>query len=193
GVHLCAVPASIFLYYGASARRLTLSFTMVYRTFTEARAALDRGETTCEALVSSYLQRIEADNGHLNVFVQVDAEGALERAKFLDEAISRGEHFPLAGLVLAVKDVICIRNRTVTCGSRILQGFTSLFDATVIERLRNAGAIFIGKTNCDEFAMGSSNETSYYGPVRNPVAPEYVPRSEERRVGRDGGSGRSTR
>ena len=148
---------------------------MVYRTFTEARAALDRGETTCEALVSSYLQRIEADNGHLNVFVQVDAEGALERAKFLDEAISRGEHFPLAGLVLAVKDVICIRNRTVTCGSRILQGFTSLFDATVIERLRNAGAIFIGKTNCDEFAMGSSNETSYYGPVRNPVAPEYVP------------------
>ncbi len=148
---------------------------MVYRTFSDARTALEKDETSCEALVSSFLQHIQARNPHLNIFLQVDADGALGHARSLDARRLRGEHLPLAGLMMAVKDVICIKGRPVTCGSRMLENFSSLYDATVIERLRNAGATFLGKVNCDEFAMGSSNENSFFGPVRNPVAPEYVP------------------
>jgi aspartyl-tRNA(Asn)/glutamyl-tRNA(Gln) amidotransferase subunit A len=148
---------------------------MDYNTFKDARAALSRGETSCQALVSSFLSQIEARNAELNAFISVDAEGALQRARALDEARAAGQVLPLMGLVVGVKDVICIRGRGVTCGSRILEGFRSLYDATAVARLREAGAIFIGKTNCDEFAMGSSNENSYYGPVRNPVDPSRVP------------------
>jgi len=149
---------------------------MEYLTYADARRALERGETSCEALVSSFLERIEADNPRLNAFISVDPEGALAQARALDERLARGEPLPpLGGLVLAVKDVICIKDQRVTCGSRMLENFVSLYDATVIARLREAGAIFIGKTNCDEFAMGSSNETSYFGPARNPINPDYVP------------------
>lgn len=148
---------------------------MAYRTFVDARKALKNDETSCEELVSYYLEKIEADNEKLNLFLQVDAEGALNHARYLDNQRARGNDRPLAGLVLAVKDVICIKGRRVTCGSHMLENFESLYDATVIERLREAGAIFIGKVNCDEFAMGSSNENSYFGPARNPHDPEYVP------------------
>src|SRR5690606_30998895 len=147
----------------------------MHPTFADARRALERDETSCQALVSSFLDRIAADNERLNVFIQVDAEGALARARDLDDRRARGEHLPLAGMVVAVKDVICIRDRRVTCASRILEDFTSLYDATAVARMREAGAVFIGKTNCDQFAMGSSNENSYFGPVRTPVAPDYVP------------------
>jgi len=148
---------------------------MIYSTFAEARKALERNETSCEALVSSFLEKIEAENERLNIFLSVDGPAALRRARMLDDERRRGTAGPLAGMVMAVKDVLCIKDRPVTCGSRILTGFTSLYDATVIERLRAAGVTFIGKTNCDEFAMGSSNENSYFGPVRNPVNPDYVP------------------
>lgn len=149
---------------------------MEYVTYADARRALEQGETSCEALVSSFLERIEAENARLNAFISVDAAGALAQARTLDQRLSQGEPLPpLGGLVLAVKDVICIKDQRVTCGSRMLENFVSLYDATVIERLRAAGAIFIGKTNCDEFAMGSSNETSYFGPARNPINPDYVP------------------
>ncbi len=148
---------------------------MRYRTFADARRALDNDETSCEELVSSFLAAIEADNDRLNIFTYVDDEGARASARHLDEARARGRDLPLAGLVLAVKDVICIKDWKVTCASRILSNFASLYDATVIERLRQAGAVFIGKTNCDQFAMGSSNENSYFGPVRNPHNPAYVP------------------
>jgi len=148
---------------------------MRYRTFADARRALDNQETSCEELVSSFLAAIEADNDRLNIFTYVDDEGARASARHLDQARARGRDLPLAGLVLAVKDVICIKDWKVTCASRILSNFASLYDATVIERLRQAGAVFIGKTNCDQFAMGSSNENSYFGPVRNPHNPAYVP------------------
>ncbi len=149
---------------------------MEHLTYADARRALERGETSCEALVSSFLERIEADNPRLNAFISVDPDGALAQARALDERLARGESLPpLGGLVLAVKDVICIKDQRVTCGSRMLENFVSLYDATVIARLREAGAIFIGKANCDEFAMGSSNETSYFGPARNPINPDYVP------------------
>ncbi|HEX7072332.1 MAG TPA: Asp-tRNA(Asn)/Glu-tRNA(Gln) amidotransferase subunit GatA, partial [Rhodothermales bacterium] len=148
---------------------------MPYRTFADARNALVRDETSCESLVSSFLDRIDADNERLNVFTFVDREGALERARELDRQRPNRDPLPLEGLVIAVKDVICQRDRPTTCGSRILQGFRSLYDATVVARLVDAGAIIIGRTNCDEFAMGSSNENSYYGPVRNPVNDALVP------------------
>lgn len=144
-------------------------------TFSETRRALDAEETTCEAVVSSFLDRIDEYDDEINAFTTVDREGAMNHARYLDSQRERGNPRPLAGLVLAVKDNICIRGFKVTCGSRMLEDFSSLYDATVIERLRDAGAIFIGKTNCDEFAMGSSNETSYFGPVRNPHDTDYVP------------------
>ncbi|MEM1127161.1 MAG: Asp-tRNA(Asn)/Glu-tRNA(Gln) amidotransferase subunit GatA [Bacteroidota bacterium] len=148
---------------------------MTYPTFSAAHAALAAGETSCEALVSAFLAEIDARNEHLNAFTSVDRDGASNHARYLDA--QRGAHNdrPLEGLVLGVKDVFCIRGRSVSCSSRMLEGFTSLFDATVIERLRDAGALFIGTTNCDEFAMGSSNENSHYGPVRHPDDPERVP------------------
>src|SRR5690606_3286617 len=138
---------------------------MALRTFADAHSALVQGETSCETLVSSFLDRIDAENDRLNIFTWVDREGALSHARYLDSRRTKDAVRPLEGLVLAVKDVICIKNRPVTCASRMLQGFESLMDATVIERLRDAGAIFIGRVNCDEFAMGSSSENSVYGPV----------------------------
>ena len=148
---------------------------MSYPTFAEARAALSHGETSCEALVSSYLERIEARNDAVNAFLSVDRDGALNHARYLDSQLERGNDRPLAGLVLGVKDMIAIKNQGLTCGSRMLRDFTSLYDAHAIAQLREAGAIFIGKTNCDEFGMGSSNETSYFGPVQHPAHPDYVP------------------
>ena len=148
---------------------------MPCQTFADARRALDNGETSCEELVSSFLAAVEADNERLNAFIYVDDEGARAQARRLDDARARGRDVPLAGLVLAVKDVLCIKEWKVTCASRILSNFTSLYDATAIARLREAGAVFIGKTNCDQFAMGSSNENSYFGPVRNPHNEAYVP------------------
>ncbi|MEX0746359.1 MAG: amidase, partial [Rhodothermales bacterium] len=135
---------------------------MTNRTFSDARRALDNGETGFEELVSSFLERIGREDDHLNAFISVDAEGAIERARSLDRQTERG---PLAGMIVAVKDVICIKGGRVTCASKMLENFESLYDATVIRKLRDAGTIFIGKTNCDQFAMGSSSENSHFGPV----------------------------
>ena len=144
-------------------------------TFAEAHRAIEQEETSCEALVSSFLERIDARKDDLNALLTVDRDGALNHARYLDSQRERGNARPLAGLVLAVKDNICIRGQQVTAGSKMLGNFTSLYDATVIQRLRDAGAIFIGKANCDEFGMGSSNENSHFGPVRHPMDEAYVP------------------
>ena len=148
---------------------------MDHPTFAEAHRALEAEETSCEALVSSFLDRIDETNDELNAFTSVDHDGALNHARYLDSQRERGNARPLSGLVLAVKDNICIRGYPVSCGSKMLKDFSSLYDATVIDRLRDAGAIFIGKANCDEFAMGSSNENSHFGPVKNPNNTDYVP------------------
>jgi aspartyl-tRNA(Asn)/glutamyl-tRNA(Gln) amidotransferase subunit A len=148
---------------------------MTHPTFAEAHRAIEEEETSCEALVSSFLETIDEKNDALNAFTAVDDEGALNHARYLDSQRERGNARPLSGLVLAVKDNICIRSFPVTCGSKMLEEFSSLYDATAIQRLREAGAVFIGKTNCDEFAMGSSNETSHFGPAKNPVDTDYVP------------------
>ncbi len=143
-------------------------------TFADTRAALARGATTCEAVVDAFLQRIAAHK-HLNAFVHVDADGALSAARQVDWQRAAGHAPPLAGLVLAVKDVLCVRDWPLSCGSRMLSGFRSLYDATAVARLKASGAILVGTTNCDEFAMGSSSESSWHGPVLNPRAEGYVP------------------
>jgi aspartyl-tRNA(Asn)/glutamyl-tRNA(Gln) amidotransferase subunit A len=111
-------------------------------------------------------------NGSLNAFLEIDREGALRR---VDEVERSGARGVLAGVPIAVKDNICVRGMQTSCGSRILGDYQPPYDATVIERLLNAGAVIIGKTNCDEFAMGSSNENSAFGPVRNPWDTTRVP------------------
>lgn len=143
-------------------------------TFAEARRKIESGETSTRALTESFLGQIEAQ-GHLNAFITVFRDSALETAEQVDRKISDGTAGSLAGMVMAVKDIICIKDTRVTCGSRILENFVSPYDATVIRKLRDADAVLIGKTNMDEFAMGSSNENSYFGPVRNPHDPERVP------------------
>jgi aspartyl-tRNA(Asn)/glutamyl-tRNA(Gln) amidotransferase subunit A len=119
-------------------------------------------------LTRHYLGRIERLGGKLNAFITVTAEQALEQAAAADRRLASGEATPLLGVPLAHKDIFCTAGVKTSCGSRMLDNFVSPYDATIVERLANAGAIMLGKTNMDEFAMGSSNETSYYGPVRNP-------------------------
>ena len=136
---------------------------------------LRSGETTCTAATEYYLGQIE-EQKHLNAFVSIFGDEALARAKALDEAVAEGKKLlPLHGVVIGLKDVFCYKDHPVTAASKMLQGFKSLFNATVVERLLQAGAIIIGATNCDEFAMGSANETSFYGPALNPHDPERVP------------------
>ncbi len=143
-------------------------------TFAEARRRIESGEISTRALTEAFLGQIEAQR-HLNAFITVMGDVALEQAEQVDEKIRAGQAGPLAGMVMAIKDNICIQDAPVTCGSHILEGFVSLYDATVVRRLKDADVVLIGKTNMDEFAMGSSNENSYFGPVRNPHDTERVP------------------
>ena len=129
--------------------------------------ALRAREFSSEELVRHLLARIERLDGELNAFVTVTGEAAVAAARAADAA--RGDDSgPLAGVPIAHKDIFCTAGVKTSCGSRMLDNFVSPYDATVVERLRAAGSIMLGKTNMDEFAMGSSNETSFYGPVRNP-------------------------
>jgi aspartyl-tRNA(Asn)/glutamyl-tRNA(Gln) amidotransferase subunit A len=146
-----------------------------YKTLAQIQSNLKSGTLSCQTLVDGYLQRIEASR-HLNVFLEVFADEAAETARRLDKKIKSGEKTGrLTGLVIAIKDNICYKNHRVSAGSKILEGFTSLYSATVVERLLAEDAIIIGRTNCDEFAMGSSNENSAYGPVLNAQDNSRVP------------------
>ncbi len=147
-----------------------------YKTLQQVQEAIRAGEESCEGVVRYYLSRIEATR-RLNAYVEVYAEEALEHARRLDARYREdpGSVGRLFGMVISHKDVICYKGHGVTAGSRILEGFTSLFSATAIERLLAEDAIIIGRVNCDEFAMGSSNETSVYGPTRNAADPGKVP------------------
>ncbi len=126
-------------------------------------------------LTEHYLQRIDQHDKELNSFITITRESALEQAAAADKRIKAGETSPLTGIPIAHKDIFCTDNVKTTCGSKMLDNFVSPYDATVVARLAEAGAVMLGKTNMDEFAMGSSNETSYYGVVRNPWDKEKVP------------------
>ena len=145
------------------------------RTLTQLAASLRARELSSVELVRACLERIEAAQPALNAFISITAEQALAAAQAADRALARGQGGPLAGVPIGHKDLFCTEGVRTTCGSRMLENFVSPYDAAVVERLKASGAVMLGKLNMDEFAMGSSNETSYYGPVRNPWDTERVP------------------
>jgi len=145
------------------------------KTAAELGRGIRAGSYSSEEVTRHFLDRITQGNGRLNAFITVTAERALEDARRADATIAAGKGSALTGVPLAHKDIFCTSGILTTCGSRMLSNFVSPYDATVVERLAAAGMVTLGKTNMDEFAMGSSNETSFYGPVRNPWDEERVP------------------
>ncbi len=142
----------------------------------EALDSLIAGDLTSVELTRSVLDRIDVTEPQINAYISVDADGALDAAARVDRQRQAGEDpGPLAGIPLAIKDVLCVRGGRTTCGSGILADYVAPYDATAVARVRDAGAVFLGKTNMDEFAMGSSTENSHFGPTRNPIDPERVP------------------
>ena len=134
------------------------------------------GSMSATSVLEMSLDAIRARNDELNVFLYVDEQGALEAASSIDARVARGEHVgPLAGVPVALKDNLCQDGIPTTCSSRILEGWRPPYNATVVDRLLAAGAVPVGKTNLDEFAMGSSTENSAFGPTRNPLNPSRVP------------------
>ena len=139
-----------------------------FRSFNEVQNALSSSTTNCVEITRSYLFAIE-DNQHLNAFAEVYYEEALSQALVVDKKLESGIAGKLAGMVIGIKDNICYKGHKVSASSKMLDGFESLFSATVIERLLAEDAIIIGRLNCDEFAMGSANENTIYGTVKNPL------------------------
>lgn len=146
----------------------------IYRSFSSIRQDIFSGKISVRELVSFYLDRIEKYQG-LNAFREIFADESIKRAEEIDKKIKSGTQGELAGMVMAFKDNICIKSHKVSASSKILDGFVSPYHSTVAERLVNEDAIIIGSTNCDEFAMGSSNENSAFGNVHNPHDPTRVP------------------
>ncbi|ABM61779.1 Asp-tRNA(Asn)/Glu-tRNA(Gln) amidotransferase subunit GatA [Halorhodospira halophila] len=148
---------------------------MHQKTVAEISAALHAGEISSRELTDSLLKRIEQFDPRLNSLITVTAEQARAAADAADARLRAGEAGPLTGVPLVHKDIFCTDGVATTCGSRMLEPFRAPYDATVVRRLAEAGAVMLGKANMDEFAMGSSNETSYFGPVRNPWDLDAVP------------------
>jgi aspartyl-tRNA(Asn)/glutamyl-tRNA(Gln) amidotransferase subunit A len=139
-------------------------------------AHLEAGDLSARQATQAVLDHIEANDDRINAYISVDADSALAQADAIDQARQRGEALgPLAGVPLAVKDVLCVKDGLTTCASGILAEYRAPYDATAITKIKAAGAVIIGKTNMDEFAMGSSNENSHFGPTRNPRDTQRVP------------------
>lgn len=148
----------------------------LYRlTMHEASALLKKREISSRELTQAVLDRIDARDSVIGAYIRVAGGSAMTEAGEADRAISEGRFSPLTGIPIAVKDLMCTRGLPTTCGSKILENFVPPFDATVIEKLRSAGAVIVGKTNMDEFAMGSSTENSGFKITRNPWNPDYIP------------------
>jgi len=148
---------------------------MHQKTLVELAADLQKGSCSSEELTRTCLDRISQYDGELNCFVTVVEQQALAAAKAADACIKAGSAGPLTGIPFAHKDIFCTRDVKTSCGSKMLDNFIAPYDATVTQKLLEAGAVMVGKTNMDEFAMGSSNETSFYGPVKNPWDIATVP------------------
>lgn len=147
---------------------------MYQKTVAELARALAAKEVSSAELTQLYLDRIDKHQ-NLNAFITVDTENALVAASAADDLLARGEGSALTGVPMAHKDIFCTDGVLTTCGSRMLSGFVAPYNATVVEKIHDAGMVMLGKTNMDEFAMGSSNETSYFGPVKNPWDTSLVP------------------
>ena len=145
------------------------------KTLTELKAGLQAGDFSSRELTEHFLDRIKRHDGELNSFITVTEEQALRQADAADQAIAAGDHRLLTGLPIAHKDIFCTEGVRTSCGSRMLDNFIAPYTATAVEKMATEGAVMLGKTNMDEFAMGSSNETSFYGPVKNPWDTERVP------------------
>jgi aspartyl-tRNA(Asn)/glutamyl-tRNA(Gln) amidotransferase subunit A len=156
----------------------------MYKNFAEVKLALSSGNTVLD-VVEHYLKRIDEQH-ELNAFLEVFENSVREQAKIVDEKRKAGKAGKLAGLVVGIKDNICYKNHKVSAASKILEGFESLYTATALQRLLDEDAVVIGRLNCDEFAMGSSNENSAFGPVKNPLNTNTVP------GGSSGGSAAAT-
>ena len=137
--------------------------------------AIKNKDISATELTREYIARIKKNDDALNCFITLTEDTAVDTARKIDDEISKNKFRPLSGLPIAQKDIFCTKNIKTTCGSKMLDNFVSPYDATVIKKLNEAGTIMLGKTNMDEFAMGSSNETSFYGPVKNPWNNDYVP------------------
>lgn len=148
---------------------------MHYKSIAELAKELEAKKISSVELTKHYLDRIHTHDKKLNSFVTVTDELALAAAKSADEARAQGRTGPLLGMPFAHKDIFCTDGIKTTCGSKMLDNFISPYDATVVTKLKNAGIVMLGKTNMDEFAMGSSNETSFYGAVKNPWSLDHVP------------------
>jgi len=148
---------------------------MINNSLKELSAALAAKKISSRELTQAFLARIEKLNPALNAFITIDAEKSLAQADAADRRLTSGQGGPLTGIPVAQKDIFCAKGWRTTCGSKILSNFVAPYDAQVIERFDAAGAVNLGKTNMDEFAMGSSNETSHFGPVKNPWDPLAVP------------------
>jgi len=145
------------------------------KTIAELSRGLKAKEFSSVELTQHFLDRIKKHDGELNSFITVTPEHALQQAKESDEQIANGNASLLAGVPIAHKDIFCTQGIKTTCGSKMLDNFISPYDATVVTNMRESGVVMLGKTNMDEFAMGSSNETSYFGPVKNPWDTTKVP------------------
>ncbi len=145
-----------------------------FLSFDEIKKSLDNKETSCQAIVNHYLSNIK-EKVHLNAFLEIFEESALAQAKNVDEKIKSGKAGKLAGMVIGIKDVLCYEGHVSTASSKILQNFESQFTATAVQRLIDEDAVIIGRLNCDEFGMGSSNENSAYGKVLNAIDESRVP------------------
>ncbi|RLW55619.1 MAG: aspartyl/glutamyl-tRNA amidotransferase subunit A [gamma proteobacterium symbiont of Stewartia floridana] len=145
------------------------------KTIVELAAGLKAGEFSSVELTGHFLERIERLDGNINAFITITAEQALAEAAAADEKLKAGEAGPLTGIPIVQKDIFCTQGVKTSCGSRMLDNFISPYDATVVTKLKQAGVVTLGKANMDEFAMGSSNETSFYGNVHNPWDSERVP------------------
>src|SRR3989442_11181772 len=145
-------------------------------TIDGVKEALGAKKISARELAADFYKRIESRNPELNAYLTLSPERARRQTDKVDSLVAQGKPLPpLAGVPVAVKDVISTRGIKTTCGSKILENYFPPYDATAVERLEAPGAVILGKTNCDEFAMGSSNENSAYGPVKNPLAQDRVP------------------